>query len=268
MIFLALLQLAAVAFNLRMLLSCFKDKTKYPFLQRGRMFFICQWICQVTILVADAVESWKGFGSQLKESCNIFRVLSLSLMFFQAYNLMAIVIILSESQVKGENREFSTKLKISAVLVLGLTGSATISWYNCFSSQNLSRMTTKAIFLASVIFFVLIVSVVARNISIQDTQTDETQPEASVLKIFPKKRYVFSVTLFIMCLIIILSQERHSESSPSNCKAEEFVEVNVFKKVVYSVVETFFVGIVLPVIITDLIDSNYDRKDEIRTILL
>ena len=263
MIFLALLQLAAVAFNLRMLLSCFKDKTKYPFLQRGRMFFICQWICQVTILVADAVESWKGFGSQLKESCNIFRVLSLSMMFFQAYNLMAIVMILSESQVKRKNREFSTKLKISAVLVLGLTGSATISWYNCFSSQNLSRMTAKAIFLASVIFFVLIVSVVARNISIQDTQTDETQPEASVWKIFPKKRYVFSVTLFIMCLIIILSQERHFESSPNNCKAEEFVEVNVFK-----VVETFFVGIVLPVIITDLIDSNYDRKDEIRTILI
>ena len=46
------------------------------------------------------------------------------------------------------------------------------------------------------------------------------------------------------------------------------MEVNVFKKVVYSVVETFFVGIVLPVIITDLIDSNYDRKDEIRTILI
>ena len=146
MIFLALLQLAAVAFNLRMLLSCFKDKTKYPFLQRGRMFFICQWICQVTILVADAVESWKGFASQLKESCNIFRILSLSLMFFQAYNLMALVIILTESQVKRENREFSTKLKISAVLVLGLTGSATILWYNCFSSQNLSRMAPKAIF--------------------------------------------------------------------------------------------------------------------------
>ena len=268
MIFLALLQLAAVAFNLRMLLSCFKDRTKYPFLQRGRMFFICQWICQVTVLVADAVESWKGFASHLKESCNIFRILSLSLMFFQAYNLMALVIILTESQVKRENREFSTKLKISAVLVLGLTGSATISWYNCFSSQNLSRMTTKAIFLASVIFFVLIVFVVARNISIQDTQTDETQPEASVWKIFPKKRYVFSVTLFIMCLIIILSQERLSESSPNNYKAEEFVEMNVFKKVVYSVVETFFVGIVLPVIITDLIDSNYDRKDEIRTILI
>ena len=253
MIFLALLQLAAVAFNLRMLLSCFKDRTKYPFLQRGRMFFICQWICQVTILVADAVESWKGFGSQLKESCNIFRVLSLSLMFFQAYNLMAIVIILFESQVKRENREFSTKLKISAVLVLGLTGSVTILWYNCFSPQNLSRMAPKAIFFASVIFVILIVSAAARNIGIEDTPTDETQPEASVWKIFPKKRYVFSVTFLIMCLTIILSWEPHSESSPNNYKAEDFVEVNVFKEIEYSVVETFLSGIFLPVILTDLI---------------
>ena len=268
MIFLSLLELTAVVFNLRMLLSCFKDKTKYPFLQRGRMFFICQWICQVTILVADAVESWKGFGSQLKESCNIFRVLSLSLMFFQAYNLMAIVIILSESQVKGENREFSTKLKISAVLVLGLTGSATISWYNCFSPQNLSRMFLKAILFASAIFVILIVSAAARNISIEDTPTDETQPEASVWKIFPKKRYLFLVTLLIMCLIIILSWEPHSESSRNSYKPEDFEEVIVLKEVAYSVVETFFVGIVLPVILTNLIDSNYEEKDEIKTIII
>ena len=268
MIFLTLLKLTAVVFNLRMLLSCFKDKTKYPFLQRGRMFFICQWICQVTILVADAVESWKGFGSQLKESCNIFRVLSLSMMFFQAYNLMAIVMIFSESQVKRKNREFSTKLKISAVLVLGLTGSATISWYNCFSPQNLSRMFLKAILFASAIFVILIVSVAARNISIEDTQTDETQPEASVWKIFPKKRYLFLVTLLIMCLIIILGWEPHSESSRNSYKPEDLEEVIVLKEVAYSVVETFFVGIVLPVILTNLIDSNYEEKDEIKTILI
>ena len=254
LIFHALLELAAVAFNLRMLLSCFKDKTKYPFLQRGRMFFICQWICQVTILVADAVESWKGFTSQLKNSCNIFRILSLSMMFFQAFNLMAIVIILTENQVKRENREFSTKLKISVVLVLGLTGSATILWNNCFSSNNLSRMALKAIFFASVTFVILIVSTAARNISIEDTPADETQPETSVWKIFPKKRYVFLVTLLIMCLTIILSWEPHSESSSSNNKAEDFVEVNVFKEIEYSVVETFFVGIVLPAMLTDLID--------------
>ena len=103
---------------------------------------------------------------------------------------------------------------------------------------------------------------------LQRAPTDETQPEASVWKIFPKKRYVFLVTLLIMCLIIILSWEPHSESSRNSYKPEDLEEVIVLKEVAYSVVETFFVGIVLPVILTNLIDSNYEEKDEIKTILI
>lgn len=82
MIFLAFIHLSAVVGNLQMLLSCFKDEKKYSFLQRGRRFLIIQWVCQVTILVADTVESWKAFASHLKKSCNIFRFLSLSVLFF------------------------------------------------------------------------------------------------------------------------------------------------------------------------------------------
>ena len=103
---------------------------------------------------------------------------------------------------------------------------------------------------------------------LQRAPTDETQPEASVWKIFPKKRYVFLVTLLIMCLIIILGWEPHSESSRNSYKPEDLEEVIVLKEVAYSVVETFFVGIVLPVILTNLIDSNYEEKDEIKTILI
>ena len=59
-----------------------------------------------------------------------------------------------------------------------------------------------------------------------------------------------------MCLIIILSWEPHSESSRNSYKPEDFEEVIVLKEVAYSVVETFFVGIVLPAMLTDLIDSK------------
>lgn len=106
MIFLAFIHLSAVVGNLPMLLSCFKDEKKYSFLQRGRMFLIIQWVCQVTILVADTVESWKVFAIHFKKSCNIFRVLSLSVLFFQACNLLAIVTIVLETPVKRGNREF------------------------------------------------------------------------------------------------------------------------------------------------------------------
>lgn len=167
MIFLAFIHLSAVVGNLQMLLSYFKDEKKYSFLQRGRRFLIIQWVCQVTILVADTVESWKVFASHLKKSCNIFRVLSLSVLFFQACNLLAIVTIVLETPVKRGNREFSTKLKIFAVLALGLTaGSVTMWWYNCFSSQNLSQLTLKATVFASVIVVILLVSMAARNTSI------------------------------------------------------------------------------------------------------
>lgn len=268
MIFLTVLELTAVVFNLRLLLSCFKDKTKYTFLQRGRMFLVVQWICQVTILVADAVESWKRFASyQLEESCSIFRVLSLSLMFFQACNLMAIITIFYETPVKSGNREFSTRFKIYAVLALGLTGSVTIWWYNCFSSQNLSRMALKAILFASVIFVIVLVSATG-NIFIQDTPTDETKPEASVANIFSEKRYVFLVTLLIICLITILSWEPHSESIANNYKPKDFEEQIVLKEVLYSLTETFVVGIFLPVILTGLIDSNDEGKTEMKTILI
>ena len=145
----------------------FQRRKKYSFLQRGRKFLIIQWVCQVTILVADTVESWKVFASHLKKSCNIFRVLSLSVLFFQACNLLAIVTIVLETPVKRGNREFSTKLKIFAVLALGLTaGSVTMWWYNCFSSQNYSQMALKATVFASVIVVILLVSMAARNTSI------------------------------------------------------------------------------------------------------
>ena len=47
--------------------------------------------CQVVILVADAADWWNGFRIQATESCNVLRVLSLSMMFFQISNLTAIM---------------------------------------------------------------------------------------------------------------------------------------------------------------------------------
>ena len=70
----ATLDLAGFIFDLRMLRSCFKDKTKYTFLQKCRTLAICQCACQVIILLADAVEWWKGLETEPRESCNVFRV--------------------------------------------------------------------------------------------------------------------------------------------------------------------------------------------------
>ena len=100
----AALGLTGITFNLRMLRSRFKDKTKYTFLQKCRTLAVCQCACQVIILLADAVESWKGLETEPRESCNVLRVLSSSMLFFQACNLMAILSFILTNPQRMEPR--------------------------------------------------------------------------------------------------------------------------------------------------------------------
>ena len=267
-ILMAFLDLAAVVFNVRMLLSCFKDKTKYKFLQRGRILAICQWACQVTILVSDAAETWKGFASQHGEYCNIYRILSLSVMFFQACNLTAILTIYFERPVTRGHRAPSTKVKISAVLSLGCTGSVMIWWYNCLSPEIVSQMALIAVFAATVIsIIVLVIDAAARNMNIQDRQEENT-PEASLWKFCKEtKRSVFFITLFslfIMCLVVSLSGEPRSESTLS----QDFEKRFALMEALYLVYIRYIVGIVLPLALSGLIDSSYEGKNEMKTILI
>ena len=85
------LDLAAIFFNGLLLLSCFKDGKKYRFTKKCWILLGLHVACQVVILVADAADWWNGFRIQATESCNVLRVLSLSMMFFQISNLTAIM---------------------------------------------------------------------------------------------------------------------------------------------------------------------------------
>ena len=51
----ALLDFSAVFVNARLLIISIKDKAKYNFLQNGRVLVICQFACQVTLLLMDAM---------------------------------------------------------------------------------------------------------------------------------------------------------------------------------------------------------------------
>lgn len=168
----AALDLAGITFNLQMLRSCFKDKTK--FLQKCRILAVCQCACQVIILLADAVESWEGLETEPRESCDVLRVLSSSMLFFQACNLMAISIIYSVDQPTAHGTELCSKLKILAVLSLGFTGSALILCNSCFSQEFLFEMALRIVFVLSVAFVVLLFAWGARN-NIQDQLDDDTQ---------------------------------------------------------------------------------------------
>jgi len=252
------LDLAGIIFNMRMLRSCFKDKTKYTFLQKFRALAICQCACQVVILVADAVESWKGLETQPRESCNVFRVLSSSALFFQGCNLIAILIIYFDQPTAHGASELCSKLKISTALSLGFTGSAMIWWYTCSSQEFLFQMALRVIFVVSVAFVVLLFAWDARN-TIQDQLEDDTQQASmntcsllwKVLK--EHRRSVLFITLLLVCLLIILS------GSPRSAENE------ALKDALYSVITRFVVGIVLPVTFTDLIESSKHDENGLKT---
>ena len=256
----AALDLAGIIFNLRMLRSCFKDKTKYTFLQKCRTLAICQCACQVTILVADAVESWKGLETQ---PSNVFRVLSSSTLFFQGCNLMAILIIYFDQPTSHGASELCSKLKMSAALFLGLIGSAMIWWNSYFSSDfHIFRMAPlPVLFVVSVAFVILLFAWDARNIIHDQVEDDTQQASMKTCSLLWKvlhehRRPVLFIFLLLVCLVVILSWSPRS------------AEVEVLKEVLYSVITRFVVGIVLPVTFTDLIESSKQEENGLKTVVI
>lgn len=255
----AALDLTGIVFNLRMLRSCFKDKIKYTFLQKCRAVAVCQCACQVTILVADAVESWKGLQTQPREYCDVFRVLSSSTLFFQGCNLIAILIIFFDQPKLHGASELCYKLKISAALCLGFTGSL-IRWYSCFAQEFLFQMVLRVVYVVTVAFVVFLFAYNARN-NIHDKPEDETQQASmktcSLLwKVFKEHRVpLLFITLLLACFLVILSWSFRSVENESQ------------KDVLYLVITRFVVGIVLPVTFTDLIELSKQEENGLKTVI-
>ena len=255
------LLMAGVIFNLRMLRSCFKDKTKYTFLQKCRTLAVCQCVFQVAILVVDAVESWKGMETQPRESCDVFRVLSNSMLFFQGCNFTAIFIIYFDQPTAHGTRKIFSKLKISATLCVGFLGFAMIWWYSCFSQQLYSHYIAFTIILMVMVivtaaFAVLVFAANAWNSNqekLENTVAEASMNTFSSLgKVFlDNKKLTFFITLLLMFLVIL------------SCSLTE-----VFNEVIYSFISMFVLGIVLPVTLSDLIDSSYENGKETQKIIV
>jgi len=252
-LFIAALDLAGVVFSVRMLRRGFQDKMKNTFLHKCRTLTICQCACQATFVVTDAVESWKGFEIQVRESCDVFRVLSISTLFFQACNITAMTLVYSDHGSPG-NQDASSKRKISAALSLGFIGSAMIWWYSCFSQEFLSQMALVIMFVAAAAFVLLFA------VGVHDRLVDTIPglPEASIRTrslawniCKENKRPVAFTILLLTCLVVVLSDALRSTLH--------------FSEIVYSVItifQRFGVGIGLPLTITDLIDSSCEQDHE------
>ncbi|CAH3031131.1 unnamed protein product [Pocillopora meandrina] len=136
-------------------------------------------VCQVTILFSDVTESWNGFSVQGKDSCNVFRVLSLFMTFFQTGNLTAILTVYHEHSVGYENRDLNSNLRMFAVLILGFAGSLMIWWHNCFAKAAVSQAALEvALFLTMLLIFLLLVVALVKNNDEDNLKT--TSPESDM----------------------------------------------------------------------------------------
>ena len=115
-------------------------------------------------------------------------------------------------------------------------------------------MVLKVIFVTSVAFVLVFFAWDARNnIHVQledDTQQASMKTCSLLLKVFKEnRRPVLFITLLLVCLFVILSW------SPRSAENE------ALKDVLYSVITRFVVGIVLPVMFTDLIELSKQEEN-------
>ena len=250
---LAAVDLVGVFFNTRMLLTCFKEKTKRTFLQRSRMLAIWQVACQGTILVLDAAESWNGFDVQPRESCNVFRVLSISVMLIEACNITVIMIIYFDHYMAYQDQEIlSSRFKITVAASLGIMGSIMIWWYSCESQEILSQMAVRMMCVASVVFVVYLLDTALRN-NIHDLPEGITTEASTktcpllwtVLK--EDKKPISFIALLLMGFVVGLSPVPYLTLH--------------FKEILWFLIIRFAVGIILPLNVCEIINSSYEERN-------
>lgn len=248
----SVLDLAGLFFGIRMLLSGFKDKAKYPLLQRYRLITISQFVCQVTILATNTLKASIDF--QHEESlCSAIGLVTMSTNFFVISNFVAMAVVHYHLAVVNFDRELSPKLVWSVTSAVGFVTSAIISWSACFCQNCVFHVVFSAfIWLLSYVTVAIVAWRSYKHIRKQEEQTDpKASTKASQHGICCGKKTLMYVVCFgamvtSVCLYCYESFEGTGK---------------LYKEALYLFAVSFIVGIVLPVSFKDLIESNYEEQN-------
>ena len=257
------LDLAAIFFNGLLLLSCFRHEKKYRFFKKCWILLGLQVACQVVILIADAVEWWNGFRIQATESCNVLRVLSLSMMFFQITNLTAIM------KVCYQHPSVHAEHKLYAVLFLGFIASAMIFWPWCFSKTAIFQVVHKAALLLTMSIDVYLVSVaLAKDNAEYNEEFMSSKSDAAMDSRFlsrswrawtDNKKSLFVIVFLAACSVLIFSDVALARFESAlwgrDLKGDTSIDGTV-----YLLILKFCLGTCLPLTLYDLINLSYPRK--------
>ena len=265
LLLLAALDVIGVFFNIQLLLSCFRDKTKHKFLHNYRPLMICQVVYQVTILATNTVESWRRtFANDHEESYPVLIGLSYSADIFLAFNLAAIWVSESCHAVVHKSRQVSPRLLVSAAVSLGFINSAIIVWHNHLNRE-ISEYKMVCILIFNFVVlnaFLLCLFVRARKISTKHEENIANRERPSLScnsgkdnKLNQETLLSFIALFFIFCVVVISFTHLNFMEIERN----KFVQMfNIFK-----VIQNLAVGMVIPVCLIYLTDASSKEGDEI-----
>ena len=268
LLLLAALDVIGVFFNIQVLLSCFRDKTKHKFLHNYRPLMICQVVYQVMILATNTVEAWRTFDNDHEEYYPVLIGLSYSANIFLAFNLAAIWVNESFHVLMHKSCQVSPRLLVSSAVSLGFINSVIIVWNN-----HLNRKISEYEMVYILIFNFVVVLLLCRFVRAMKNSTEHEENIANTeipsllcnscgkskdnklnkadketLSLFIALSFIFCAVVFILTHFNFLEMER-----------SKFVQMfNIFK-----VFQNLVVGLVIPVCLLYLTDANSKEEDEI-----
>lgn len=253
------LGLVGFFFNLRMLLSCFKNKTKYTFLQNIWPVVICQTVYHVTVLVMNTVDAWTRLDVQREDYCSVVYVLVSTVMtFFVGGNLMVILAMESHNNSVDQSRESlpTCTLFKTAVLALGFTVAVILRCYICFHQQLTFYVMNIGVI---VVVTIVVLLLVACGSSMSSLDLDRItaklpMPKTSwLIRCKKNKGIVLFVALFLMCTGLAVTQ---------------LFSTQAFQAFSYLLIMNAVVGIALPVIFGDFIVSSSELENKMKTVVI
>ena len=265
------LHLVGVLFNIRMLASCFKDKASHTILQKSLGFIVWQCILQVTFLVLNADEVTRAFGDQGPEWCQTNRILMTSVTLFIIYNLLAILAV-EDHTIVCLKRELSPRVAMSGTLAAGVTSCGILFWVGAIFSPALCASFIASSFTSTLmIFLLLLLAFRICTQTDQDTMTSSTEETSLLLSFLSKNKTAVLLTAFValVCATVAVFQLLGTVVSfvsvvTSVYTQETYIEfphrVGSLQKIFYLNIMWFAVGIALPEIFRQLIDSSLDAK--------
>jgi len=218
------------------------------------MLAIWQVACQATILGMDAAELWNGFDVQPRESCNVFRVLSISMKLTEACNITVIMIIYVDHYMGYRNQEMlSSKLKMTVAVSLGIIGSIITWWYSCGSQDILSQTAVRVMAVVYVAFVFFLTSSALRNNTIGLSEDITTEASMDTCPSLFRRAYKYDkilisfIALLLVAFVLILSDVPRLSLQ--------------FKETCFLFITRFVVGVAFPLIAINMVDSSHEEEN-------